>query len=84
MELVSTVSNSNDTIDTKDEIDDTNLERIIIRLIGENPSVTNKELVDLTGVSIATIKRTMSVLKKKGIIVREGSNRAGIWLVNEK
>lgn len=84
MELVSTVSNSNDTIDTKDEIDDTDLERIIIRLIGENPSVTNKELVDLTGVSIATIKRTMSVLKKKGIIVREGSNRAGIWLVNEK
>ena len=35
----------------------------------------------LLGVSEATVKRRLDVLKKAGIIVRRGSNKRGWWQI---
>lgn len=75
---------ANDTNDTKNDTNDTN-ETIAIRLIRENPAITQKELKDKMQVSLATVKRLMAELQKDGKIQRKGSSRSGTWMiVNQK
>ncbi|MCF2680236.1 winged helix-turn-helix transcriptional regulator [Faecalicatena contorta] len=53
----------------------------VIRLISENPVITQKELVNATGKSISTVKRIMSSLQEKGYIRRVNGKRYGKWEV---
>ena len=69
----------NDTNDTNDT-NETN-ETIAMRLIHENPAITQKEMKEKMGVSIVTIKRLMADLQKNGKIQRQGSSRSGKWLI---
>lgn len=56
------------------------LEQImILKLIEENPSITQIELSDEIGKSVRTIKREMDVLKKKEYIRRVNGKRNGKW-----
>lgn len=66
--------------DTKNDTNDTN-ETIAMRLICENPAITQKEMKEKMGVSIVTIKRLMADLQKSGKIQRQGSSRSGKWLI---
>lgn len=68
----------NDTLN--DTLDDT-LEMLIIDQIRKNPKVKQSELVENTGNSIATIKRTMKRMVEQGIIQREGGKRNGTWII---
>lgn len=54
-------------------------EMAVIRLISENPVITQKELVNATGKSISTVKRIMSSLQEKGYIRRVNGKRYGKW-----
>ena len=56
-------------------------EMAVIRLISENPVITQKELVNATGKSISTVKRIMSSLQEKGYIRRVNGKRYGKWEV---
>lgn len=73
-------NDTNDTDDTKDETVDTN-ETILLRLIRENPAITQKELKGKMQVSLTTVKRLMAELQKDGKIQRKGSSRNGTWLI---
>ena len=63
---------------------ETDEELEIIRLIKEDPSITQSELQKRTGISLGTIKRILPKLQKRGILVREGGKRFGKWIVVER
>lgn len=52
---------------------------ILLRLIKDEPNITQNELSDKMGKSVRTIKREMDVLKKKEYIRRVNGKRNGKW-----
>ena len=60
-----------------------NTEKQIIKLIGENSTITQKDLAVQIGLSEGGIRKAMTKLKKAGIIKREGSTKSGTWKVVE-
>ena len=54
-------------------------EMTVMRLISDNPAITQKELVGVTGKSISTVKRIMSSLQEKGYVRRVNGKRYGKW-----
>jgi ATP-dependent DNA helicase RecG len=69
-----------DTNDTNQHL--TQNEYHILKLIIENPHITQKQLADITCLSIATVKRNTKALADKGYIKRIGSTK-GYWLILE-
>lgn len=55
----------------------------IIEAIKDNPFITRKELSGKLGISIDGVKYHIKILNKEGILKREGSNRAGKWIIIE-
>ncbi|NLB63604.1 MAG: Fic family protein [Fibrobacter sp.] len=53
----------------------------IIRLIGENNSVTIAELAVIIGVSTRTIERNLKILQDEGLLERIGPAKGGRWNV---
>ena len=64
-----------------DTLDCTLEELAVLELVAKNPTVKQKELVESTGKSIATIKRIMKSLQDKNYIRRENGKRYGKWEV---
>lgn len=58
-------------------------ELLIIDTLKNNPLTTQSQLKEFTGIPLRTIKRMMSGLQKKGILIRVGSNRSGRWEIRE-
>lgn len=56
-------------------------EKIIYMLMKQNPQITIAGIVEKTGISNRTVKRVISSLKEKELIVREGSNKGGYWKI---
>lgn len=54
-------------------------EKQILELIGENPSITQKELAEKIGKSERTIKTRMTNLQENGLIRRLNGKRNGKW-----
>ncbi|MDR1417165.1 MAG: winged helix-turn-helix transcriptional regulator [Prevotellaceae bacterium] len=50
-------------------------------IIKLNPQITREELAALLGRSSESIRHHLKQLTKKGIIKREGSTKAGKWLI---
>ncbi|MBP5738012.1 MAG: winged helix-turn-helix domain-containing protein, partial [Abditibacteriota bacterium] len=74
------LKDQNDTFsDTRNDT----LEHKILTLLTNNPSLTQKELALITGMSIPSIKRVMKILVNTGRVSRVGSKRAGYWKVTE-
>ena len=67
----------NETNDTKNETNDTKNETLLLKLIQEDPTITQKELKEKMQISLITVKRIMNELQNKGRIQRIGSNRSG-------
>ncbi len=53
----------------------------IINLIKNQPSITQKEIAKKLNITRDGVKYNMNVLKKLGIVVREGSTKKGSWKV---
>ena len=53
-------------------------------MIAENPTITQAKLAKELDVTIRTIKRRLSKLQEEGIVRREGTNRNGSWIIEEK
>ncbi len=56
-------------------------EMAVLKIIAENSSIKQNELVDLTGKSLRTIKRIMDSLQEKNYIRRVNGKRYGKWEV---
>lgn len=56
-------------------------EKIILERIKYNNSITKKELNLKTGISLATIDRSIKKFRELDIIERVGSNKTGYWKI---
>ena len=56
-------------------------ETALLKLIADQPSITQKKLSELTGFSERTVKRMTVELQKKNYLVRVGGKRSGVWKV---
>ena len=65
-----------------DTLDDT-LERAILALLREDPSMTQAEIAESIGKSLPTVKRTMKRLSDAGAIRRIGGKRFGRWEISQ-
>ena len=59
-------------------------EQQVLDAICNNTSITQKELHELTGITLGTIKRILPRLQEKGILERIGSRRTGKWKVKRR
>ena len=65
----------NDTLELSME------ELALLKIIKNNPAITQAELVGITGQSLRTIKRLMAAMQAKGCIARQGGKRFGRWQI---
>ena len=54
----------------------------ILNLIKKDPTITGKQMSETLSVSQRTVERDLSVLKEKGVLVREGKDNDGIWIIS--
>ena len=59
------------------------LQRSIISLIQDEPTITQEKLARLLNTTKRTIQRNIKDLIDKNILSRDGSNRQGIWIINK-
>lgn len=86
-ETIETKNETNETIKTDLVLYTKGLtedEKQIVLLMERESAITQKRLHEQTKISMGTIKRIIPELQKKGIIKREGNNRSGKWIVNDK
>ena len=57
-------------------------ELTLLKLMNNKNTITQKQMHEETGISLATIKRVLPRLQKKGVLQRIGSRKSGKWLVN--
>ncbi len=56
-------------------------EEKILKLVKNNPKITQQNISDNTGLSLRTVKRIVSKLQKVNVLVRINGKRYGEWLV---
>ena len=56
----------------------------ILKLLKENPAITNNGIQKATGLSRRGVEWQIKNLKDKGILERIGPDKGGKWNVNEK
>ena len=69
----------NDTVNEPVKI--TATQQNVLKTIKENTDFTVLQIATRVGISIATVKRAISVLKSAGLIERVGSDKTGHWVV---
>ena len=69
---------------TNNVTNDVTNDTILLGLIHKNPEITTKELAEALKLSERQCKRIIADLKKQGILSREGTNRTGHWIINER
>ena len=67
---------------TRETTKETNRE-ILISSIKENPQITAKELAVKTGLTEDGVRYHINKMRKEGIISREGSTKAGRWIIKQ-
>lgn len=71
--------NQNEHLDEHLEMKALDRENFVIQMIKDNLYITNDDVSLKLGVSIATVRRIFSALKKKGIIVGYRENKHDKW-----
>ena len=82
--------NKSDNKDIKDNRSDNKLdgrqdvtseEEALLALIREDPSITQARMAELLGLSRSTVALMLARLQQAGLVRREGSRKAGTWVV---
>ena len=55
--------------------------RAILAILAENPTITQTQLMEEMNLTRKQVQNDMKELQKEGLLVREGTNRRGRWLV---
>ena len=58
-------------------------EKNVLNAIRSNPKITQKQLQEVTGITLGTIKRLLPRLQEKEKLERVGNRRSGQWKVND-
>lgn len=53
--------------------------QVVVACIVANPSATQKDIKEQTQLSFMRVRRIMQKLREQGVLVREGSDRKGVW-----
>lgn len=67
------------TADSRAEL--TDAEQFIISCIREHPGISARAMAEMRGISPRQIEKHLSEMKLRGILLREGARRNGIWKV---
>lgn len=49
----------------------------------ENPTITQTQLMEIMNLTRKQVQKDMKELQEEGVLVRDGNNRAGRWVVKE-
>jgi len=77
----STDQATNQATDRVNQSDDNSVVTRILKVIQEEPSLSQKKIADVIGEKYSTVKYYMESMKKSGIIKREGSSQKGKWII---
>lgn len=75
-------NNSTINITENNNISLNNTENQILKLLEQNPNMTQKEIADNIKITERAVSKVMKELKTKNIITRIGSNKKGYWKIN--
>lgn len=69
----------------RDANTETNTENVgrIIRLMGEQPSITVKMIAQQLGLSVGGVRYHINKLKKDGVVEHIGSSKKGTWVIHD-
>ena len=73
-----------DQIDYKKSQEDDPIKERLYQAVLQNGTLNYAEYAAIVGTSEATVKRRLGELKKKGAIIRVGSNKTGHWEINKE
>ena len=59
-------------------------QQTIQSIMKQSPSIIRENLANKLGISLATLKRELTSLRKEGHITRSGSDKNGQWIVVSK
>lgn len=59
-------------------------QQTILSIMKQSPSIIREDLANKLGISLATLKRELTSLRKEGYITRNGSDKNGQWIVVSK
>ena len=59
-------------------------QQTILSIMKQNPSIIREDLANKLDISLATLKRELTSLRKEGYITRSGSDKNGQWIVVSK
>ena len=55
----------------------------ILAILTENPKITQTQIMDEMNLTRKQVQKDMKELQEEGVLVREGTNRSGRWVVKE-
>lgn len=55
----------------------------MLAILTENPMMTQTQLMDEMNLTRKQVQKDMKELQEEGVLVREGTNRTGRWVVKE-
>lgn len=61
----------------------TERKQVILELLAENPTMTQRKLMEEMNLTRKQIQKDMKELQEEGVLEREGTNRNGRWIVKE-
>jgi ATP-dependent DNA helicase RecG len=53
----------------------------IIAILKTSPTITAKKMAETLSVSPRTVERDISILKKMGVLCRQGKDNDGVWII---
>ena len=68
----------------KSQQEDDPIKERLYQAVLQNGTLNYAEYAAIVGTSEATVKRRLGELKKKGAIIRVGSNKTGHWEINKE
>jgi ATP-dependent DNA helicase RecG len=61
----------------------TDSEVLILKYIEENPKISQKSLMEISGLSKRTVQENFKNLQAEGVIFREGAKKNGLWVIKK-
>ena len=77
----SLVSNTDQATNQANQGSDNSVVTRILKVIQEEPTLSQKKIADIIGEKYSTVKYYMESMKKSEIIKREGSSQKGKWII---
>jgi predicted HTH transcriptional regulator len=56
----------------------------ILAAVQDNPKITTSEMSEIIGLSVAGIEKNIRQLREEGVLLREGGDKGGQWIINKK